>query len=215
MIEQRSVLKGLLYSVGLLAFCAFIAYESRYHFDSALVEAKKDVHSAQRNWSVFFDQSNVYLSGGIRHSEDFSKLRLLIEPKSAIIADLASSYYMSAMLPIYVKNVHRHHGLYSLHPWGELISSRFTCYLEVPENLDKFKRVLKHEERRAAGRGVVPVRYIAVNKTHGNANFKRGCMSQRRGALFSVIDQLGSPVYEGETIIVYRLSSSTTSTQGH
>lgn len=211
MNKENGLLRQLVFLFGLVVGCAFIAYESRYHFDRSLVDAKKQVHSAQRNWSAFYGQSNVYLSGGLRHNEDFSKLSIMLEPDSAVITDLATSYYMAAMLPIYVKHVHPHHGLYRLSKWGQVISSQLTCYIEVPENLDKFKAVFKASQQTKAG--ITPVRYIAVNKTQNNANFKRGCMSQRRSALMSVINQLGVPFYEGESIVVYRLS--TTASQSH
>ena len=200
--------KKTVYILSLIALTLFLMHESRIHFDPQLIKIKKEALSAQKDWSVFYGQSQVYLNGGLRHDQEFSEIAALLEPGSALITDLATSYYAAAGLPIYVKNVHRHHGRHKAREWERLISHRITCYLDAPEYMAKFLNVMVDEEVTAKKRKVPPVRYIAVNRTHYNDNFKRGCMSQRRRGLLSVIGQLGTPVYEGETITLYKLSAA-------
>jgi len=166
--------KILACALSLISVLVLVIFESGRHFDNKLIQDKKKAYSAQKNWNIFFAQSNVYLGGGIRHDEDFSRLAHLLEKDSSLITDVATSYYAAASLPVYVKNVHKHHGRHKSRKWGRL----------------------------------PPVRYIAVNRTHYNDNFKRGCMSQRRRGLLSVIDSLGPPVFEGETILVHRLTAT-------
>ena len=194
--------------LSLMAVVVLVICESSRHFDNKLIQDKKKAHSAQNDWNVFFAQSNVYLGGGVRHDEDFARLAPLLEADSSLITDIATSYYAAASLPVYVKNVHKHHGRYKSPEWERLISHRITCYLDAPEYIADFNSVMQGEESRSERKGVPPVRYIAVNRTHYNDNFKRGCMSQRRRGLLSVIDRLGPPIFEGETILVHRLSST-------
>ncbi len=205
MQNLRKLIVGFASILCLLLMLLLVLYDSRQHFDAELVELKKKAHSAQKNWNIFYGQKHVYLGGGMRHHDDFKRLKSLLQPGSGMISDVATSYYLASSLPLYFKNVHRHHGRYKSPEWETLISHRVLCYLDAPENLVKFNKVMIEEELRAKKRGLPPVRYIAVNRTHYNDNFKRGCLSQRRRGLLSVIDQVGHSVYEGETISVYRL----------
>lgn len=193
---------------GVVLLLVFLAFESSSHFSLALLKHKKEIFSAQKNWNLFYGQSNVYLNGGLRHADDFKALEGVLEPGSGLVTDLATSYYLAASLPVYVKNVHKHHGLYTSQPWSKLFTHRIVCYLDAPENFSEFQKVMRGESKRSLKEGIPPVRYIAVNRTHYNDNFKRGCLSQRRRGMLSVIDQLGEPVFDGETISVYRLSAS-------
>ena len=192
----------------LLALIAFFWFEAKFHFDKNLVDKKKEIFSAQKDWSLYFDQSNVFRNGGLKHDSEFAELSNLLEPNSSMITDLATSYYAAAGLPVYVKNVHRHHGRYKTREWEKLIAHRIICYLDAPEYQDQFLEVIDKEETTAKTENLPPVRYIAINRTHYNDNFKRGCMSQRRRGLLSVINELGTLVYDGQTISVYRLSTA-------
>ena len=193
----------------LAAVIVFIGAESWFHFDKDLIEKKKRAYSAQKDWSLFFGQSHVYMNGGFRHDEEFRELTVLLEPNTALITDLATSYYIAANLPVYVKNVYRHHGRQKSQKWEKLISQKIVCYLDLPDYLSQFENVVRYDNRRAKRKAVPPVRYVAVNLTQYNENFTRGCMSQRRKELLSVIDQMATPVYEGNTIAVFKLSAAT------
>ncbi len=194
----------LLLNCSILAgLAALIIIDSKPHFDRELVELKKKHHSAQRNWNVYFGQHNVYQSGGIKHENDFNALSKVLSPGSAVFTDLATSYYMRASLPVFVKNVHLHHGRYKTGRWHDFIGKGIGCYMDVQENLNKFKSLLQSDENTNS---IHPkVRYIAINKTQGNINFSRDCLSQRRGPMISIIDQLGKVIYDGKTVVVYEL----------
>lgn len=199
---------SLLFAFLMVMLFSLIVFDSSQHFDAALIERKKKAHSAQKHWNIHYGQSYVYLNGGIRHNDDFKKLESVLEPGTAVITDVATSYYMASSLPIYVKNIHRHHGRAASPVWERLISHRVVCYIDAPENLQKFWRVMSLEPTRSKKKGVPAVAYVAVNRTHYNDNFKRGCIGQRRRGMLSVINQLGAEVFDGESIKVYKLATT-------
>ncbi|MBX2847231.1 MAG: hypothetical protein KTR16_02835 [Acidiferrobacterales bacterium] len=202
----KAVVKAAIYTAGVLSIIAFVAYDSRQHFDAELIELKKQANSGQRNWSLFYGQSNVYQNGGLRHADDFAKLAPLLEENSAIFTDIATSYYLASSLPAYVKNVHRHHGRWKSPEWNSLITARTACWIDVPDYLARFKEVLAQEQQVADRRGLPPVRYIAINNTDNNINFKRDCLSQRRGAIRLAINKIGDPVFEGDSVSIYKIN---------
>lgn len=195
-------------AISLIGLLCLVVYDSKSHFDIELIKLKKKAHSAQRHWNMFYGQENVYESGGLKHAQDFSALRNIIEPNTAVFSDMATSYYLAASLPLYAKNIHRHHGRYRFAGWSALLDSNVACYLNVPDNLKRFKQHLQTEEQRVRLEGAVPVKYVAINTEQKNINFKRDCLSQTRRSMLSVIDGFAKPVYEGETVLIYKLTTS-------
>ncbi len=194
--------------IGLICVFFLVFLDSKFHFDKNLIELKKTVNSAQRHWNVFFGQGHVYESGGLKHLEDFRKLEGIIEPNTAVFADIATSYYMASSLPVYVRNVNRHHGRYKSYEWGSLLSSNIACYIDVPNNLKHFKEFLSYEETRASAKKIAPIRYLIINVDVYNVNFKYDCLSQTRRAMLEVVDSFAKLVYEGKTLQVYRLRTA-------
>lgn len=205
MFEDRQILKSFFLVFALVGLIILIVVDARQHFDSDLIELKKKNHSAQRNWNPFFGQSNVYLSGGMRYQEELNELVNILEPNTAIFSDMATSYYLASALPVYVKNVHAHHGQYKSPEWNVFINKRFGCYLYRSENMDKFVTLLSIEPKVSARRGVPTVRYMVVNKDEQNSNVRRECFLRKAAPLSNTLTEFAEKVYEGPTLSVFRL----------
>lgn len=191
--------------LGLIGLVILIGFDSRQHFGSELVQLKKKHHSAQRNWNIFFGQENVYLNGALDQINEIEGLEFLSTERVAILSDLATSYYLASSLPIYVKNVHKHHGRYKSPRWDKLIESRSVCYINHVKHFDKFKAVLKEEASALSVKASPVVEYLVLNN-HANLNLRRDCFSKRTKILGSTLSRLAEKVYEGETLTVFRLS---------
>lgn len=206
LLRPNQRIRAVFYALSAIALVVFVLYDARQHFDAELVELKKQHYSGQRNWSLFFGQSNVYHGAGLLHADDFERLRPMLKADSAFLTDLATSYYMLSSLPLYAKNVHIHHGRYKSPEWNSFINAKVACYIDVPEYLQKFKNLMAKEPRLAKRRGLPPVRYMVINTMHDNINLRRDCLSQRRGPILATIPEVGRLVFQGETLTVYEIS---------
>ncbi len=206
-IKPPPKLKLFLSTCLLFGLFALIVVDARQHFDPNLIQLKKKHHSAQRNWNLFFGQSNVYLSGGFRYAEELKQLEGVLEADVAVFTDLATSYYLSSSLPVYVKNVHAHHGRYKSPEWHAFINKRIGCYINHADNFDKFAHLLEAEERLATRRDVPPVRYVVINKDSDNINLRRDCFLRRASALSEVLSASYEKIHEGDMFVVFRLTA--------
>ena len=187
----------------LVLILATVVYDSRYHFDSALVEAKKKHQSAQRNWSVFYSQREVYEHSPLRYVEDIHAISELIDPQTTVLSDLATSYYLAATLPVYVPNIHRHQGRYQRPIWAKFIDKRYACYTEIEENSKNYVSFISNQKRKKNQADHLMVRYFIVNSDKINHNLRRDCLAFRARYIEEQLMLYGQKLYQGEYLTLF------------
>ena len=196
--SQTLVSYGLVSIV--LGVCAFDSYR---HFDQDLVSRKMERFSPQKDWNLFFSQSQVFYSGSLNITNDIVDLRDVLPRNSLILSDKATSYYLAAHLPVSVLNVHRHHGRYKKREWMSFIDSNRACLLSEGNNYESLARLARKELDNQAS----PT-FLIISKAQGNKNYARDCLSSNRGYLIETAKNFFKLSYENQTFLVFDLSTA-------
>lgn len=189
-------------TMGLLLLVLVCLRDGFFHFDRDLVVLKKQHSSPQKHWSLFYDQSHVYLSGSLNISNDLIDLREYVKEDSLVLSDKATSYYFTAHLPVHIVNIHRHHGRYKRSGWGKYLDTGRQCRLSDTKNLHSLLELAKNHTM-TYGRDVL----LVVNKSQNNVNHLKDCLSTNRGYLIKTADGLFPSLFENESFVLYSLSA--------
>lgn len=200
-------MKLVLKLIAILGLIALVVFDSRHHFDPELVDLKKKHHSAQRHWSLFFGQDNVYLNGSLKYRESFTKIAALIEPQSIVISDLPTSYYSASYLPVYVRNAHAHHGGRRTWEWSGVIADNILCYLDAPGYQDKFLKAYKNSKISVYGSKGSSV-YVLLNTDSDNSVLYKECLWRRAKDIAPALEQIAKPIYTDALFKLYLLGTS-------
>ena len=187
----------ILIGIVLIGLIALVLRDSLFHFDADYVKVKQKHYSAQRNWSIYYGQDYVYKDSPIRYQTDFAAMYPLIQPKSVLVSDLATSYYAAAQLPVYVVNLHRHQGKNVPHAWRSFLKGRTLCYMEFEENRQKVTAFFKTKHKPD---------YVLVNKDGVNKHRQRDCLAFRSHTLIKELPRYAKLLWEGEFLNLYALN---------
>jgi hypothetical protein len=196
--------KRLASLISLLILLGLVVFDSSQHFDSELVELKRQHHSAQRNWNLFFGQRNVFNNSSLRYRNSFKEMALVVEPNSLIVSDLPSSYYSAAHLPVYVRNVHPHHGFNRSWEWRRVLGENILCYIDADGYLEKFEKSYRSSKITnigSKGRSV----YILLNKDTLNGNLRKDCIARRAVQIGQGVAKISEIVYSDGLFDLYLL----------
>jgi hypothetical protein len=200
--------KRVFATLGMVGAFSIIVYDSSPHFDESLIQLKRDHRSAQRNWNIFYGQRFVYYDSDFRLQTDLAEIAKIIEPDSLALADLATSYYAASELPVYVRNVHQHHGRHTSISWAGILHSRSACYLALPEKYSQFQQFIADQQRVLKISGDIPFSYVLVNKDIRNLNLRYDCLWNGRTGLLANIERLAELKFEGEYLNLYELKTA-------
>jgi len=207
-LDNRAVLSNAkrgvagLVCVGLVALTCVEVYP---RFDRNVIDLKRQHKSAQRNWHLFYGQEYVFNDASLKYQNDFEEIIKIVQSDSVLLADISTSYYAAAYLPLFIVNTHRHHGKYMIPRWHSFLEARHGCYLDVPARRDQFKSFLVKERLRAEQKGASAIRYLMVNKDQINLNLKNDCLSQTRTAFIQNVDGIANLTFDGEYLMLFEL----------
>lgn len=193
-------------SLSIIALLLLIAFDARVHFDADLIQLKRQHKSAQKNWNLFYDQRYVYADSAFRYEADFESISQLIEPNTVIFSDISTSYYSASYLPVYVKNIHRHHGRLDWSGVSDLLSGRKACYLQDPENVSFLAQYFRDHNALMREQNLPEFRYILVNKDVKNLNLRLDCLWTARERLMRFVGGLSALKYEGQYLNLYQIN---------
>ena len=179
-----------------VAILVVIVKDSQFRFDADLVKLKHQNYSAQRHWSWRLGQLPVYRDSSLKYEGDFRQLRSLVGRDSFLLSDIATSYFVSSYLPVFVPNVHRHQGRWMHHEIINFLEKRTICYMEFAENKSKVADFFAKNKT---------LDYILINKDRTNTNRKRDCLAFRSHTLIEHLPSFASLVFEGEYLNLYEL----------
>ena len=104
------------YLVPILGIVAVIAFDVAYRLGMTgsplFVRTSNDAY----HWRVTRSAENNFRNASLRYYGDFTEIEKIIEPHSLFLADVATSYYVAAALPLYAANTHAHHS--REYPWS-------------------------------------------------------------------------------------------------
>lgn len=183
-----------------------IAFDAKPHFSAELIQAKRNNQSPQRNWNVFYDQRYVWADSSLRYASDMAQIAQQVEPESVIFSDRATSYYLAAQLPVYVRNVQRHQGASDYGAWYRIIRAKHFCYLDQAASKQQVRRFL---QTLASGADVARQQrldYIVINKDPSNRTIRYSCMWNRRQAILDNIEDFAQLEFSGEYLNLYSFS---------
>lgn len=210
------MLKHLFKALIFVAVLALLLYDSRSHFSEKNVQLKRQNSSAQRNWNIFYGQRFVYYDGVFRYQRDLDQISNLIEPGQVAFSDLATSYYAAASLPVFVRNVQRHHGRWQSPAWLKMLDNNVACNLHIEDSFVAFKEFLAEDRKASETENQPKFRYVLVNKDVNNKNVRLDCLSNRREMFMQNITRLATLKYSGDFINLYEIenASSTPASKG-
>lgn len=191
--------------VCLAAILVLLIKDSSFHFNAASLRAKREHHSAQRHWNIWFKPEFVYYDSPLRYQTDLRNIADIVEPGSIVLSDRATSYYAAATLPAYVLNVHKHHRSVRAERLVRVLSRGEFCYLE-----DKFHRkaalsFLQKDSRQAQQKNWPQIKYILLNKDKQNIMLRNDCLALRSEQHEVSIPKIGELLYEGTFLNLYKL----------
>ncbi len=199
----QTIISGFL----LLLIGGVIVYDSGYHFSRELVQKKWARRSPQGNWNIWYNSTYVDHNSPFRYQTDLVEMEKRIEPGYSVWSDLVTSYYLAAMLPVYVGNIHRHHGSRLL--WGvkEMQDKQSICYLEDTLHSQNVSRFFREGALMSQKNAWPEFRYIVLNKDKANYLLRQECMSVLSRHLELNLLDISQLLYEGQYLNLYELNS--------
>ena len=193
-VNQSKRLVWLPSGLAFATLLSIVVYDSNFHFDANIINLKRNHYSAQRNWNINYGQHFVFDDSSMRYHTDLTRIGDLIEPGSTLISDIATSYYTAAELPVYVPNVHLHHGRRSDRFWDTFLRQRLLCYLGEKTVDDRLRSFLRKRVEKL---------YIIVNRDRVNSNLKRDCLASKSDLLLRELPRFSEPLWQGEYLNLY------------
>lgn len=187
----------------LILLAALVVNDVAFRFDREHLIAKRENQSAQRHWSPFYSQRYTYDDGPFKYAQDISSIRTLISDNSILLTDRATSYYLAAELPAYVRNVHRHHGRTD---WDSFLGKAYFCYIDQAASLGHVKEFIGDQAKSVKRENSPRFRYWVINRDSDNLNLRYDCLSTRGAEIASGLKNLAEPIFEGEYLWLYRLN---------
>ena len=195
-------LKKLGLVVSLMLLIGLIVYDSSFHFNKSIVALKQQHQSAQRHWNLFYGQKYTYYNSPLRYQKDLKELQKLMDANTLVLSDKATSYYLASQLPVFVANIHRHHGVD--YYWRDVLKNLRFCYLDNQEVLKDVKHFIEKQKQREEKWPFPEFKYIVLNQDHKNSNTALDCLSAKRGVKDS-ITKISSIIYQGEYLDLYEV----------
>lgn len=203
---RREVALSMIACCLLLVVCGVIIKDSSFHFNKERMMKKRMHNSALRHWNFFARPSEILNHSSLKYEKELADIGKLVEPGKALLSDRATSYYASATLPIYVINVHRHHGLSHLPGAKRIIHRGHLCYLNDLSHRQKFLHYLERQNISSKRTGLPSLRYVLINSDKDNLNLRGDCISVRSGKIMKSMDSISEKIYEGEFLNLYELT---------
>ena len=193
-------------SILVIIVCVFVViHDSYFHFERSRIERKRQNSSALRHWSIHYTPKYFFQDSSLRYVFDLEKIKHLVEPGKALMSDRATSYYAAAALPLYVRNVHKHHGLDNIPGVKQFLYKGHLCYKKDPYHKKQTKRYLKRDLYQARKNNWPILQYILINKDKQNINLRRDCLAVKSEEIIESISAIADMIYEGQYLNLYQL----------
>jgi len=197
-------LPKVLAAISLFCLIALVINDSYFHFDAERVSIKRQAKSAQRHWSLFYTQHYTYTDSSFKYRNDIEEIQKIITPGKTLLADRATSYYLAAELPIFVKNLHAHHSRDLL--WVRFLQQRLACYIDLQDQYEEVLNFIETVDKQSLN-GLEPeFKYWVFNSDAGNLNLRNDCLSMRGSDITSALPKFAKQLFKGEYLWLYEIN---------
>ncbi|MDG1905450.1 MAG: hypothetical protein P8I38_07475 [Arenicella sp.] len=187
---------ALMSAIGFIVTVVALSSQSSFHFSPELVTFKRNAGSAQRHWNLNYGQNYVFYDSSFRYTSDLTEIAKRVPNKSVVLADLATSYYVSAYAKASVVNVHRHHGVAQLGGWRKFNQMGGLCGAIGLEGQASLRNILADAVRKER------VFYI-FNKDRINRNVRSTCEGNRAHIVKPFLTEYAKSLYDGGYLVLY------------
>ncbi len=154
------------------------------------------------HWRLTRNSTDNFLHSSIPYIQDLRKIRNKISAEQFFLSDLATSYYVTATLPLYATNVHPHH--FTMYKYYRDVLDALCSQNPEEEGSTAFDLLIEKAQASLA-QDRLPVRYIFVNKDQYNKNVKVNCLTKNFEAVEQKLRVFSRNVYTGEYIDVFEI----------
>lgn len=204
---NKTKLKCLTISLAVFCIIGVVVYDTyQTHLNANIVTIKRQHQSAQRNWNVNFHRKYVINDSSLRYEKEFKKIIKLIEPKSYVYSDLATSYYAASHLPVFIKNTHRHQGALIFSKFRALKYDQGCNEGNKIEWATKMTNYLSHSKRRLIKHNFSQTRYLLVNKDTQNMQVRPSCFMRTLTSHIQKNENLSKQLFNGDYFILFELN---------
>lgn len=197
------------YVTAVLAVLCVVSFDIAYRFGFSAKPVFTRFANDPYHWRITRTAADNISHSSIRYYPDFRNIQGIVVGKSLFLADVATSYYVAAALPLYAANTHGHHGRdYDM--YREIL--RALCGESNKNSIDDAEKLLRGQREQSIKAGRLPVRYIFVNKDTVNKNVKGHCMTRNHNEIERQLERFFKQIYTGQYIDVFEITDSVNST---
>jgi hypothetical protein len=186
-----------------LAVISFVLLVAGLDFSYRLNLVDRPIYSVyshdQYHWRANRNLADNLIHSSIRYYDDFSALAEIVSPGSHFLSDVATSYYVSAALPLFPVNVHPHHFRYNA------VYDDFVERVCSHDNEVNIRRSIRKASDYLKARNNTVARYMILNSDRLNSNVRRSCLNRNYDEIRNWMDQQYPLVYEGEFLAVFEI----------
>lgn len=183
-----------------LAILLVISFDVAYRFGLTGQPVFTKISNDAYHWRITRTTQDNFQNASLAYGDDFAEIAKIVEPYSLFLADVATSYYVVAALPLYAANTHAHHG------------RRYARYRAILRGLcgenDDLPRgevglALQKLEALNAASGRLVLRYMFVNKDRVNKNVRGHCITRQHDVIAGLLEPMAEKIYAGQYLDVY------------
>jgi len=182
--------------------CAYEAWN--IHLNPKVIADKIQSGSAQKNWNIHYHRKNVINNGPLRYESSLKSIEAVVEPNSFVYADLSTSYYAAAYLPVLIKNIHSHHDLLAFRHFKKLKNDR-DCYSNTKKWNKNLNEYLNFSRSRFNPKPLSNNRYLLVNHDKLNSQLNRSCFLRSLDILAQSNKNFAEKLYSDSLFTLYQL----------
>ncbi len=155
------------------------------------------------HWRVTRTAKDNVRNSSLRYYRDLDAIRDIVEPGSLFLSDVATSYYVTAALPLYAANTHAHHSRWYAR-YRRIL--RIMCGEEKDVPQSRFEQALKEQEAESVAKRRLVLRYMIVNKDTVNKNVRGHCITRNHTKVAELLGLIAVRIYAGEFLDVYEFA---------
>lgn len=158
----------------------------------------KPIH-APYHWNISRSIEDNLDNSSVRYDRDFRRLRTILAPGSRFLADLPTSYFVTAALDMYPVVAHRHHKDW-VHIY--LTTINHLCRSQDPMG---FRRHLQVKAEQVKTHELPLPRYMIIVHDPNNRHLRNSCLSREFESVKKTLKDALPLIFEGEHVMAFEL----------
>jgi hypothetical protein len=160
-----------------------------YHLGVANKVTDKVVEPWEYHWRLGRSFDDNYEHSSLKYIEDIENISKQLPPKSVVLSDTATSYYLTAMLDVFVRNPLFHHKVS-----GSIKDDDLVVFCNSNTQEDAVDVLTKYD-----------IEFMVINYDENNPNVDSLCSGQKEKVLANRLETEFDLLYQGQYMSLYRL----------